>query len=341
MRRLFRLALPLLLAACAPPDDAVRIVGSSTVFPFSRVVAERTAIKFDAPAPIVEMTGTGGGLQQFCHQDSGVDIANASRAIKPAEVELCRENGVADVIEFKIGFDGVVAAVAPGNPLRALTKEQIWRGVAKDVPGPDGIFVPNPNKLWSDVDPSLPPVPIEVHGPPPTSGTRDAFAELTLEAGAKKIPALAALAEADPDTFKARARGLREDGAWVDEGENDNAIIQMIRTSKSSVGVFGYSFYDQNQTVVRGLSIDDVAPSIEAIKSGAYPLARSLYFYVNGARLDADVAHYVLEFMSESAAGEFGYLREKGLVPLGPEARRAEIEKARALAARAAPKAAS
>ncbi len=328
-------AMAAMLGACAPPTDAVRVVGSSTVFPFSRTVAEHAARKLSMPAPIIEMTGTGGGFQQFCSRASGVDIANASRPIKPAEVELCAANGVKDIIEFKVGSDGIVVAVAPSHPLQKLTLKQFYLAVAKDIPAADG-FMPNPHRRWSAIDPSLPDIPIEVHGPPPTSGTRDAVAELALDEGARAIPSLAALERDDPELFRARARALREDGLWIDEGENDNAIIQLIRASPAAIGVFGFSFYDQSRTLVRGLPIDGEAPSIESIRSGGYPLARSLYFYVNAARADADVARYVREFVGEAAAGELGYLREKGLVPL-PHGERARAEAAATMLAARSP----
>lgn len=322
-----------IVASCAPDGSTVRIIGSSTVFPFSRAVAERTAYKFHTPSPVVEMTGTGGGLQLFCSRDSNINVANASRPIKPSESARCAANNVGDIIEFRIGYDGIVVAVARDNPLQALTLDQVYRAVAKDLPSANG-FAPNPHRSWSDVDPALPDIAIEVHGPPPTSGTRDAFVEIALENGAKSIPELARLAKTDPDAFKARAGALREDGHWIDEGENDNAIIQLIRSSQVAIGVFGYSFYDQNRALVRGVSIDGDAPSIAGIQRGSYPLSRSLYFYVNATRADAPVARYTLEFMSESAAGEFGYLQEKGLAPLNPSDRAVEYEKARDLARR-------
>ena len=320
----------LAMSGCAPPDDAVRIVGSSTVFPFARTVSEHYSVKFGTRAPIIEMTGTGGGFQAFCGRDGNVDIANASRAIKASERALCAENRVGEVVEFRIGYDGIVIAAGRENPLASITLDQLYRALAKDLPTQDG-FQPNPNETWADVDPSLPDIPIEAHGPPPTSGTRDAFVELALEAGAEATPALAALAEKDEDAFAARAGALREDGRWVDEGENDNAIIQIIRASPYALGVFGYSFYDQNRTVINGVAIDGAAPGFDAIASGEYPLARSLFFYVAADRADEGVADYVLEFMGEGAIGPFGYAVEKGLIPLPEGERRAEREKARAL----------
>lgn len=334
---LFALGVSAFAAGCSEPRDSVRVVGSSTVFPFARTVAERTAYKFDSPSPIVEMTGTGGGLQQFCRASGNIDIANASRRIKDSEVALCREHGVA-AIEFTIGFDGIVAASSATNPLSAITLRQLYLAVAKDLPAAGG-FQPNKFRLWSEIDAGLPAIEIEVHGPPPTSGTRDAFVELALHVGAKSIPELALLAKENPDAFAARAGALREDGRWIDEGENDNAIIQLIRTSPVAIGVFGYSYFDQNRGIVHDLAIEGAHATLGAIGNGEYPLARSLHFYVNGSAPRKLVTDYVLEFVSEQAIGPDGYLSEKGLVPLPPEERRAERRKATALARqRALPK---
>ena len=335
MRLIWLVSLMIGVGACSAPETPVRISGSSTVFPFSRTVAEHYAAKFQARAPVIEMTGTGGGLQAFCGRDSAINIANASRSIKQSERDLCARNGVNDIIEFRIGHDGIVIAASRENPLSSLTLEQLYRGLAKDLPTANG-FAPNPHRRWSDVDPALPDIPIEVHGPPPTSGTRDAFVELALEAGARANPRLAALAETDHDAFAARAGAMREDGGWIDEGENDNAIIQIIRQSPYALGVFGYSFYDQNQAIIDGVAVDGAPPAFAAIAAGDYPLARSLYFYVDSTRADSRVANFVLEFMSDSALGPFGYVAEKGLIPLPEEIRQTERSKAAALAARIA-----
>ncbi len=311
------------------------MTGSSTVFPFSRTVAEHYAAKFAAASPIIEATGTGGGVQRFCDSRGAIHAVNASRRMKPSEAALCATNGIAAPLEVRIGYDGIVLASGRGGALTALTAEQLYRAVAKDLPGAAG-FAPNPHQTWADVDPALPDIAIDVHGPPPTSGTRDAFAELGLERGAKAIPALADLAKSDPDAFTARAHALREDGRWVDEGENDNAIIQLIRVSPGIVGVFGYSFYEQNRTLLEPVTIDGAEPNLASIASGDYPLSRSLYFYVNAEAPTAATAAYVLEFTSEAAFGPFGYLIDKGLIPLSDAERREERAKAEALAARAA-----
>lgn len=318
-----------LLSSCAPSsDEAIRIVGSSTVYPFSRTVAERYAIKSGHSSPVIEVTGTGAGFKRFCSAPGAADISNASRQMKVSEFELCRENNVFPVIEFMIGYDGIVAAIAPDNPLKSLTLKQLYLGLARDIPSPDGGFMANPYKRWSDVDPSLPDIPILVHGPPPTSGTRDAFVELAMQGGAEQVPQLAALAETDKDAFAARAGAIREDGLWIDEGENDNAIIQIIRQSDYDIGVFGFSFFEQNEDVIDGLSLSGVAPSFTSIADRSYPLARSLFFYtdIDTARERADVREYIFEFLSDAAIGEFGYLAEKGLIPL-PEAGREAVRR--------------
>lgn len=335
MKQAIAIVLALALYGCAPPEDAVRVVGSSTVFPFSRTVAEHYAAKTGYRAPVVEMTGTGGGMQIFCAAQSPVHVANASRPIKESEIQSCAAAGAADVLEFRIGYDGIVIVAARDNPLKSLTLDQLYRAIAKDIPQANG-FAPNPHELWSEVDPALPAIPIQIHGPPPTSGTRDAFVEIALEEGAKGYAVLRDMAGTDNDAFAARAGALREDGRWVDEGENDNAIIQIIRNSSNALGVFGYSFYEQNRALLDGVAVNGSLPEFEAIADGRYPLARSLYFYVDPARADEHVGAYVMEFMSESAIGPYGYLVDKGLIPAPEEERRAGREKARDLLAQIA-----
>lgn len=296
------------------------MVGSSTVFPFARTVAEHYAVKFQAPPPVIEVTGTGGGFQTFCKASGTIDIATASRQITRSERELCADNGIDTVLGVQIGFDGIVLAVSPDSPLRQVTLKQLYLALAKDLPTAGG-FEANPHQTWSDVDPALPPLPIEVHGPPPTSGTRDAFMELALEGGAVSMPALIDLKRKQPAAFHLRAQSIREDGRWIDEGENDNAIVQLVRNSSFAVGILGYSFYDQNRSLIRGVSIGSAAPDFSAITKGDYPLARSLYFYIADRPQNEAVADYALEFTSESAVGPYGYVAAKGLIPL-PEAKR-------------------
>ncbi|WP_300544317.1 substrate-binding domain-containing protein [Maricaulis sp.] len=327
-------------AAEAQQRDQIRIVGSSTVFPFSTAAAESFGAKTQFSTPVVESTGSGGGLRLFC---AGVgtehpDIANASRRMKASEYELCQSNGVREITEVRIGFDGIVV----GSANRAaedlnLTLTQLWLALAAEVPADETCseFVPNPNERWSDIDPSLPRQRIEVFGPPPTSGTRDAFVELGMQAGAAGIDCMAALHEADADRFENIASRIREDGRWIDAGENDNAIVQTLVNTPEAFGVFGYSFLDQNYDRLSGVSIDGVAPEFDAISDGSYPVSRSLFFYVKNqhAAIVPGLAEYVDEFTSEEAWGEFGYLTDRGLIPLAEDTRREIRERALALTA--------
>jgi len=327
-------ALALLLPAGARARDQIRIVGSSTVYPFATVVAETFGRGGKFKTPIVESTGTGGGLKLFC-AGAGVqdpDIATASRRIKTSEVELCAKNGVTSITEVKIGYDGIVLAHSKQAAGMSLTRRQIFLALAKEIPASNGALVANPNKTWRDVDPKLPAQKIEVLGPPPTSGTRDAFNELAIEAGCKTFPELAALEASDNARFKKLCLSIREDGAYVEAGENDNLIVQKLVANPKAIGVFGYSFLDQNTDVIAGDSVEGVVPDFEDIASGKYPLSRPLYIYVKNAHAGSipGVREYVLEFASEKAIGEFGYLVDKGLIP----APKAERERFRADAAK-------
>ena len=342
MKQLFALAAAAaLLAACGEGSDrasgqagatgaapgggsarAVWAAGSSTVFPFASRVAENFARKTGRTAPRVESLGTGGGIKAFC---SGVgpgtpDIANASRPMKASEFDQCRENGVNEIIELHIGFDGVVVANARTGGVYALQLEDLYRGLAAQLPQGDG-FAANPHRTWRDVRAALPADRIQVYGPPPTSGTRDAFVELALEAGAKKLPALAALQKSDEDAFKQRTHALREDGGWVDAGENDNAVLQTLTRTPGSLGVFGYSFLEQNRDQVKAATIGGVEPSPATIADGSYPLARSLFVYVKKAHIGVTpgLREFTQEFLSDAAAGRGGYLQDRGLIPLPPE----------------------
>jgi len=317
-------ALVFLAAAPAAARDQIQIVGSSTVFPFSTAVAEQFGRSTDFKTPIVESTGTGGGFKLFC---AGVgmatpDIANASRRIKSSEVEMCTSNGVSQIVEVRIGYDGIVIASARGNKPMPLSTKQIFMALARQIPVNDKL-VDNPNRTWKDVDASLPDVRIEVLGPPPTSGTRDAFVELAMESGAKQIPYLAALKSSDDKAFAEVAHAIREDGAYVEAGENDNLIVQKLVANPQALGIFGFSFLDQNGDRVAGEVIDGVAPSFDAIADGKYPISRSLYFYVKKAHVGEipGLKEYISEFLSDRASGEDGYLAEKGLIPLLDEDR--------------------
>jgi phosphate transport system substrate-binding protein len=309
----------LIAASPAAARDQIRIVGSSTVFPFSTAVAEQFGRTTSFKTPIVESTGSGGGLKLFC---GGVgertpDIANSSRRIKSSEVELCSQNGVADIVEIRVGFDGIVLANSKKSPPIALTTRQLFLALAREIPVA-GKLVENPNRTWKDVDPSLPDRKIEVLGPPPTSGTRDAFVELAMEGGAKKLPMLKELRGKDKKAFKAVAHAMREDGAYVEAGENDNLIVQKLDANPSAIGIFGFSFLDQNEDRIQGSTIDGTEPTFEAIANGEYPISRSLYFYVKKAHVSETpgLQAFIAEFTSEKAVGIDGYLADKGLIPL-------------------------
>lgn len=316
------------IANAAEARDQIRIVGSSTVFPFSTAVAEQFGKSTNFKTPVVESTGSGGGLKLFC---TGVgkghpDITNASRRIKSSEVDLCAKNGVSDIVEVKIGYDGIVLANSNKSGQLAVSLRQLFLALAKDVPV-GGKLVANPYKTWREIDASLPASRIEVLGPPPTSGTRDAFVELAMEGGAKQIPMLKAMRKADKKKFKAVAHAMREDGAFVEAGENDNLIVQKLEANPTAFGIFGFSFLDQNSDRLQGSKVADVAPEFEAIAAGDYPVSRSLYFYVKKAHVErvAGLREFVAEFTNDRAWGDEGYLADKGLIPL-PAAERAEVK---------------
>ncbi|TFG43759.1 MAG: PstS family phosphate ABC transporter substrate-binding protein [Syntrophobacterales bacterium] len=331
---MFTLAAAILAAsigiANAQQRDVISIVGSSTVYPFATVVAERFGKASSFKTPKIESTGTGGGFKLFC---GGVgiqhpDISNASRAIKADEFASCKQNGVTEVVEIKIGYDGIVVANAKKAHPMKLTRKDLFLALAKEVPGLNGAekTVPNPYKTWKDVNPALPEVKIEVLGPPPTSGTRDAFLELDMEPGAKKFDWLGKLAKSDEKKFRTIAHTIREDGAYVDAGENDNLIVQKLRANPGALGIFGFSYLDQNTDKIQGLSVDGAQPTFELIADGKYPLSRPLFIYVKKthAGVIPGIKEYLAEFTSEKAWGRDGYLSEKGLIPL-PDAERKQV----------------
>ena len=328
-----------LIAAClllvtgggAVADDSrdyISIVGSSTVYPFSTVVAEQFGRTSRFKTPKVESTGSGGGIKLFCAGvgTSHPDITNASRRIKASEVAQCAENGVADIIEVKIGYDGIVLANAIDSEQIELTRKDIFLALAKQIPAADGQLVDNPNKLWSDIRSELPASKIEVYGPPPTSGTRDAFVELAMEGGCKAFPTIQALKESDKSAYKAVCHSMREDGVFIEAGENDNLIVQKLQANPNAFGIFGFSFLDQNYDVVQGALIDGTAPEFETIADGSYPVSRPLFFYLKKAHVGvvSGLEQFIVEFTSESAWGEDGYLSERGLIPL-PSQERTEL----------------
>jgi len=308
----------------------VEVVGSSTVYPFSTVVAERYG-RASGETPKIEATGSGGGLKMFCNGVGSQypDIANASRRIKESEFNQCVSNGVTDVIEVQVGFDGIVLANSTESPVLRLTRKDIFLALAKVVPGNQpGELIENPFTTWNQVNATLPKVKIEVLGPPPTSGTRDAFAELAMEGGCKKIDWIAALKKSDKGQYKAICHSIREDGHYIEAGENDNLIIQKLSANPDAFGVFGFSFLDQNADRVQGAIIEGVAPEFDSIADKSYPVSRPLFFYVKKAHLGVipGIKGYLREFTSEKAWGDEGYLTDKGLIPM-PRSMRNDVAK--------------
>ncbi len=306
----------------------ISVVGSSTVYPFSTVVAERFGKTTRYKTPKIESTGTGGGFKLFC---SGIgtttpDIINGSRRIKKSEFDSCKANGVAEIIEVKIGYDGIVLANSKKNGPLKLTRKDIFLALAKNVPDPSGAekLIPNPYKTWQEVNPSLPPTKIEVLGPPPTSGTRDAFVELAMEGGAKKFAWIKALKKKDKGRYKSICHTVREDGAYIEAGENDNLIVRKLEANPNAVGIFGFSFLDQNGDVIQGSFIEGHQPTFEEISQGGYPVSRPLYFYVKKAHTEliAGMKEFLAEFTTERAWGEEGYLADKGMIPMPAQERK-------------------
>lgn len=330
IRLLTSVAAIALTALPAIARDQINIVGSSTVFPFSTTVAERFGKSTAFKTPVVESTGSGGGMKLFCAGvgESTPDITNASRRIKSSEAEKCAANGITP-IEAKIGFDGIVLANSRKSGRMEVTRQQIFLALAKDVPNSAGELMPNPYSMWSEIDSSLPAVKIEVLGPPPTSGTRDAFAELALEGGCKKFDFIKAMKKTDKSAYKAVCHTVREDGAYIEAGENDNLIVQKLQTNPSAFGVFGYSFLEQNSDTMQGSIIGGIEPEFEEIASGNYPIARSLFFYVKKEHIGVipGIAEFMKEFTREDTWGEDGYLVDKGLIPLDEDTRKEWAEK--------------
>ncbi|WP_152205504.1 substrate-binding domain-containing protein [Marinobacter changyiensis] len=321
------------ISAPAMARDTINIVGSSTVYPFATVVAERFGRNTDFPTPKLESTGSGGGLKLFCE---GVgtqhpDITNASRRMKTSEFENCQANGVKEIIEVRIGADGIVIANSKDAEKLDLTLEQVFLALAKDVPNPDGgdELIANPYMKWSDIDSSLPDFEISVMGPPPTSGTRDAFVELAMESGCKQFDMIAQMEDENEDKFKSVCHSMREDGPFIEAGENDNLIVQRLAQDPETLGIFGYSFLMENSGQIQAASVNGVEPTPEAISSEDYPVARSLWFYVKKAHVGVvpGIPEYVAEFTSESTWGDNGYLVDVGLIP-NPRNERMEIAKA-------------
>lgn len=317
------------MIANAAERDSISIVGSSTVYPFATVVAEQFGKRTEFKTPKIESTGSGGGFKLFCDGVGGntPDITNSSRAIVASEVEKCAENGVDAITEVKIGYDGIVIANAIDAELLELSVHDIFLALAATVPNESGELVANPYTTWSEVNADLPAIKIEVLGPPPTSGTRDAFVELVMETGCEEFDAINAL---EGDAAKAACQTIREDGMYVEAGENDNLIVQKLDANHNALGIFGYSFLEENSDVVKGSPIEGVEPTYESIADGSYPVSRPLYFYVKAAHADVipGLREYVTEFTSEEAFGEDGYLADRGLISLSDEERETVREEA-------------
>ena len=315
------------IPAAADARTQMRAVGSSTVYPFAKVVAERIArANPRLGTPIIESTGTGAGMKLFC---AGVgerfpDVENASRRMKASEAKLCAANGVSQITEIQVGIDGISFATAKGSPFRNLTQRDIYMAIAKTPFGK-----PNRAKTWHDVNASLPNIPIRVYGPPPTSGTRDALGELIMTPPCEANAAMAALKKSNETKFKAVCTGVREDGGYVEAGENDNLIVQKIEANAGTIGIFGYSYLEENQDRLRGIPINGVSPTYDTISSFKYPGARPLYIYIKNAHANAipAVRAYAAEFTKESAFGPNGYLRRSGMIA-APNAIRARSQQA-------------
>lgn len=302
--------------------DTINVVGSSTVYPFTTVVAERFGKLTKYRTPKIESTGTGGGMKLFCSGE-GVDtpdISNASRRMKKSEFEMCQRNGVKGVTEVLIGYDGIVVAKAYHAEQMNLSRKDLYLALAKHVPAKDGrqLLVKNTTKTWQDVNPRLPNIKIEVLGPPPTSGTRDTFVEMVLEEGCRSYEWLKALEQTNRLKFRKMCHAVREDHSFIEAGENDNLIVQKLIANPKALGIFGFSFLDQNLDKIRGSKIDGVEPEFESIADGTYVISRPLYFYVKNSHEGKipGIKEFLAEFTSEIAVGPEGYLTERGLIPL-------------------------
>ncbi|MBZ0123906.1 MAG: substrate-binding domain-containing protein [Roseovarius sp.] len=314
----------------AAARDEIRIVGSSTVFPYTQAVSEQFANLTGAPSPIVESTGTGGGMKIFCAGigEDHPDLTGASRAMKASEYELCQSNGVTDITEAMIGYDGLSIAVSRDSDLDwDLTLEQVYLALAAQVPGEDGL-IDNPYRKWSDIDAGLPDQDILAYGPPPTSGTRDAFVELAMREGCKENDWVKSQ-DVDKKWVKENCSRMRQDGPFVEAGENDNLIVQRLQADAHAVGIFGYSFLYENLDSLKPVLIDGVEPSAETIGDFSYPISRPLFFYVKNAHRGVipNLQEFIEEYMSEDAMAPGGYLEERGMVTL-PDGLRARTQDA-------------
>jgi len=304
------------VATMAQAADQIRIVGSSTVYPFSSYVAEELGATTDYRTPVVESTGSGGGMKLFCAGNGAdtPDITNASRRMKPSEFKLCQDNGVTDITENVVGSDGIVFAQNKKSDDINLSREQLTLAVAAKVPK-NGKLVDNPYSKWSDIDESLPDREILIYGPPTSSGTRDAFEELVMEHGSENV-----------DGYDKAYTTVRQDGKYVPSGENDNLIVKKLAQNADAFGIFGFSFLEENRDKIKGAKIDDVEAKRDLISSGEYPVARSLFFYTKNAHIDQveGMSNYVDMFLSNKMVSDRGYLKGLGLIPLPKERLKAE-----------------
>jgi phosphate transport system substrate-binding protein len=325
--------------------DQIKVVGSSTVFPYSQAAAEEFSKKSGQKSPVVESTGTGGGMKIFCQGigEGNPDITGASRAMKKSEFELCTKNGVTDITEIQFGYDGLsIAQSKKGKPMD-LTEAQIFLALAAEVPEGDKL-VPNPYKKWSDVDKGLPDTAITAYGPPPTSGTRDAFVELAMHDGCKALDYFKKAKESmDKKDFEKlitdKCTPMRQDGPFIEAGENDNLIVQRIEADPNAVGIFGYSFLYENQDKLQAVKVNGKEPTFEDIADGTYDIARPLFFYIKNAhrKVIPGMDDFIAEYTSDEAMGKDGYLHERGLVVLTPELLKEMQERAKSGAKMSAP----
>lgn len=297
--------------------EHIQVTGSSTVYPFATIIAEEFGLNTEYKTPIVEATGTGGGIKLFC---SGIgknfpDFANASRVISESEIEQCQQNRVTP-IEIKIGYDGIVLANSKNSKPASLTIRQIFLALADKVPS-NGRLIKNPYKKWNQIDKSLPNVAIAVYGPPSTSGTRDAFVELVLEKYCTELPEFQK-AYTDSKERKSNCHIIRTDGAFIEAGENDNLIVQKLKNNVDAFGIFGFSFAQQNTSVVQLVNINNIVPSFDNIINGKYLVSRPLFIYLKkeNIKIIPGMREFAKEIVHPDAIGSEGYLIERGLIPM-------------------------
>jgi phosphate transport system substrate-binding protein len=313
-------------AAVAQTRDTIQIAGSSTVLPFSSIVAEEFGQAMrNFKTPVVGSGGTGGGFRQFCQGvgTSTIDIANASRAITKAEQDSCTANGVKQVIEVKFGFDGIVFASRADKAEFKLEPKHVFNAMAAKVER-GGQLVDNPYTKWSEIDPSLPNQEITLVIPASNHGTREVFEERVVTPGCKASPVIAALA-ADPQ--KAACLGMRKDGRVIEVAGDYTETLARLNAQADAVGVFGLSFYDQNRDKLRVATVNGIVPTLQTVSEGKYPVSRPLYFYVKGEHIGTvpGLQQFAEYFLSDGMAGATGRLVDAGLIPMDNAARAAVL----------------